>query len=362
MLISSFSGGGAEGVFVSVANGLAERGWGVTLIVLNVINQAKIEKIAAGVDVRILNINHARHVFIYLALYLQKTKIRQILVFNYELAIILVLIKRFFGFETKIIARNINTLSEKYRNARGFKYRFLVVPMIKILYPKVDHVINQCEAMRVDLINLYPQLAKKTSVINNPIARHLERESQLNRVGSKFIEPYILCVGGLYEKKDFHTAILIFSKLAQIFPELRLKLIGDGPLEKSLKEYAKELKVFERVDFEGFRPNIGSYYQSAKCTILTSLYEGFPNVLLESIVFGTPVIAFNCPSGPNEIIVNGVNGYLIEDRNVDLFLEKAIALVDDGLDRCQVRKTALCYNADAIVEKYNRCLILQSGL
>jgi len=65
------------------------------------------------------------------------------------------------------------------------------------------------------------------------------------------------------------------------------------------------------VGFEGFKKDMIPYYLSAKATVLTPLYEGFPNVLVESITLGTPAIAFNCPSRPSEIIVDGINGFLV---------------------------------------------------
>ena len=114
--------------------------------------------------------------------------------------------------------------------------------------------------------------------------------------------------------KGFHHAIKAFACIVEKYPYLRLKIVGKGSQEKNLKKIAEKYSVLKKVDFEGFHKEIIPYYLHARVTILPSLYEGYPNVLIESISMNTPVIAFDCPSGPNEIIIDGVNGYLVRIR------------------------------------------------
>ena len=127
----------------------------------------------------------------------------------------------------------------------------------------------------------------------------------------------MLCVGRLEKQKAFHYAIEAFAAVAKKFPNLRLKIVGKGRLENQLKQNAMDLGVSDRVDFEGFQKNMIPYYLNAKATILTSLYEGYPNVLIESITLRTPVIAFDCPSGPSEIIKDKINGYLVKYQDLE---------------------------------------------
>ena len=82
----------------------------------------------------------------------------------------------------------------------------------------------------------------------------------------------------------FHYAIEGFASIANQFPELRLKIVGRGELENALKRHAERYSVLNRVDFEGFQKNIINYYLFAKATLLTSFYEGFPNVLLNQLL------------------------------------------------------------------------------
>ena len=133
-----------------------------------------------------------------------------------------------------------------------------------------------------------------------------------------------MCIGRLEKIKGFHHAIKAFAGIVNKYPYLRLKIVGKGSEEQKLKEIAASYSVDDKIDFEGFKKEIIPYYLHARVTILPSLYEGYPNVLIESISMNTPVIAFDCPSGPNEIIIDGRNGYLVKNQDVDDLRKKML--------------------------------------
>ena len=339
-LISSLAGGGAEGVCVNVANGLAEQGWEIDLLVLHLNNAAYHERVSDKVNLVVLDVDHARYSGLALLKYILKQKPKTVVVFNYELAVILVILRSVFRFKTRIIARNINTMSQKRNQAQGFWRKYVVKPLIDGFYCKVDHVINQCQDMREDLIALYSQLAEKSSVIYNPVAKHIEDYAKSHDLTHVEKQNYLLCVGRLEKQKAFHYAIEGFAGVANEFPNLRLKIVGQGSLEQELRQCAVDFGVADRVDFEGFQKDMIPYYLHAKATLLTSLYEGFPNVLVESITLGTPVIAFDCPSGPKEIIQNGVNGYLVAYQDLDDFKSKLTNLINSSFNPLDVCASA----------------------
>ena len=332
ILISSLSGGGAEGVSVNIANSFAEDGWQVDLVVLHLKNATYLDRVSEKVNLIVLNVNNARYSTLPLLKYILKKKPDIIFVFNYELAALLVIIRTLARFKTKIIARNMNTFSRVSRisKEKNLWTRVVVRFLIDKFYFKADHIVNQSHAMREDLIALNPELTKNSSVIYNPVAKHIEEFANLNDLYNVKKDNYILCVGRLEKQKAFHYAIEGFARIAKKYPNLRLKIVGKGSLEKELKQNAINFGVRDRVDFEGFQKKMIPYYLHAKATVLTSLYEGYPNVLVESITLKTPVVAFDCPSGPSEIIKNKVNGYLVKYQDVeDLKIKLDLLLSSD---------------------------------
>jgi glycosyltransferase involved in cell wall biosynthesis len=333
-LISTLSGGGAEGVCVGMANIFAEKGWSVDLVVLNLKNEAYLNRLSNKVKLVVLNVNHARYAGFSLLKYINKNKVKTILVFNYELSVVLVILRKLLRLKVKIISRSISTFSAKMNQFYKLSNwdRFIVAPLIKAFFHRVDFVINQSNGMRDDLVFIYPHLKDYSTVIFNPIPLNLIEFAKNNDLSKIKKENYLLCIGRLETLKGFHHAIIAFAGIVKKYPYLRLKIVGKGSEEKKLKQLAIDNFVQDRVDFEGFKKNIIPYYLHARVTILPSLYEGYPNVLIESISMNTPVIAFDCPSGPNEIIMDGVNGYLVKNQDVDDLRRKMLNFPYDKFD------------------------------
>lgn len=356
-IISSLSGGGAEGVCVNIANGLADIGWNVTLIVLHLNDPVYQDKLNEKVNLVVLGVKHARHSFIPLYRHIKNNKLKMLVAFNYELAVILQILKTFTTLNYFLIARNINTLSKANEQSVPFLQHFIYRPIVNHFYRKVNHIINQCEGMRRDLVEFYPELKNRTSVIYNPVNQLVEEYADKTDLFKLEKQDYILCVGRLEKQKAFHYAIEAFAKISYKHPTVRLKLVGKGSLENSLKEQAGRFGVADRVDFEGFKKDTIQYYIYAKATLLTSLYEGFPNVLIESITLGTPVIAFNCKSGPDEIVIEGFNGYLIDECNIEKTSKALDNELLNPLERNHICLSSNKYKVYLIVAEWEKLLI-----
>lgn len=351
-LISSLSGGGAEGVCVTVASSLADAGVNTELVVLNLERAAYRNRLSQNVTLVALNVSQARFAFLPLIKHLNQSKPAVVVAFNYELALIMVLIRPLLRFKFRLIARNINTLSQSLnKNAVSFKRKFMRALMLK-LYSRVDHIVNQCEAMRDDLLAELDMPAAKTSVIYNPVNSYIESRANSQKYSSTFHQPYILCAGRLTEQKAFDLAINAFALFLPSFPDYRLKIVGQGSLEESLKETAILAGVINSIDFEGFQADIFSYYTEAKFTLLTSRYEGFPNVLVESITVGTPLVAVNCPSGPAEIVVDGENGFLVNSRNPQSIAEAMFKAANINWSYDRVALTGQQFSSQHINQKW----------
>ncbi len=129
---------------------------------------------------------------------------------------------------------------------------------------------------------------------------------------------YIIAVG------QYDTNVKQFDKLIEAYaksklPEqnMALVILGEGQLQEQLISVAKAFKVEHLVHFSGFKSNPFKYIKRAKFFVLSSELEGLPMVLLEALACGTPVVSFNCPTGPEEVITHGENGLLIEHQNIE---------------------------------------------
>ena len=139
----------------------------------------------------------------------------------------------------------------------------------------------------------------------------------------------IVSAGRLNHEKGFHLLISAVDELRRRCPdlELRVALLGEGPHRAKLEQQIIDLKLSDIIELPGFQENAAAWYRSADLFILPSLMEGMPNVLLEAMACGTPVISSNCHSGPAEILDNGRLGELVAVDDVDALLKALIKCV-----------------------------------
>lgn len=144
---------------------------------------------------------------------------------------------------------------------------------------------------------------------------------------------YIIGIGQMETKvKQFDKLIEAYSNSILPNRNIHLILLGAGDLMSVLKTLVKQHDLEEKVHFLGFQDNPFKYLKNAKFFVLSSLNEGLPNVILEALACGTPVVSFDCLSGPGEMIIDKQNGLLVEDQNVQKLTEAMnLFITDDNL-------------------------------
>ncbi len=169
--------------------------------------------------------------------------------------------------------------------------------------------------------------------------------------------PYFLALGRMVAFKGFDCLIKAFAMIAGKYPVIDLVIIGSGPKMASLKRLAAKIGLTHRVLFTGRKEGIEkmAWYKGAKAFVLPSRpgNEGFPNVLLEAMAAGLPIIATRV-SGAEDVVIPGVTGYLVPPSNIvelastmDTFLEN-----EQAIERQTVKKYLEPYHIDRIIGRY----------
>lgn len=138
-----------------------------------------------------------------------------------------------------------------------------------------------------------------------------------------------LAVGRLDHQKGFDLLLDIWRDFVQTHPEWTLAIAGDGELRQQLEDQAAALGITGSVNFVGRVSNINDYYRDSDMALMTSRYEGLPLVLLEAKSWSLPVVAYDCPTGPQEIINQGEDGFLVPMNDKTTFLARMDQLASD---------------------------------
>ena len=121
-----------------------------------------------------------------------------------------------------------------------------------------------------------------------------------------------MAVGRFEWQKDYDTLLKAFKKVTQVNNNVGLFILGKGPLENHYRAMVSEMQLDDKVCFAGFDKNPFKYMANADIYVLSSRHEGMPGTLVQALACGAAAVATDCPTGPNELIVDGKNGYLIQ--------------------------------------------------
>jgi len=262
---------------------------------------------------------------ICLSLFLKTPTIRNTPVFSFQSNISAIIISKILGL--KVIIR-LNTSTEKYIDGQTKKFFF------SFFYSMSDKIIvNSLEFKK----NIKKTLRLNSILIYNPIKIE-NKKKVLIKYFSNFKGIKILSIGRLTDQKDQIIILKSLKILVQKKLNFRFLLIGAGNKGRELKNFVKKNNLSNYVRFAGFKVNAFKYIRSSDLFILSSKFEGLPNVLIEAQVQGVPIISSNCSTGPKEILQNGRLGSLFKVGNY-ISLSKLIL--------------SFCKNKNSYLEKAN---------
>ncbi|MDJ0634991.1 MAG: glycosyltransferase [Xenococcaceae cyanobacterium MO_188.B29] len=319
-------GGGAERVLINLASCFTANGLEVDLVLSraegplleSVSSQVRIIDLKAsaydkGKRFRLPTSFSSLSSLPKLVNYLRQEKPKALLAASHYSNEIAILAKFLARVPTKIVISEHIALSVQAKQVEQISSRFAPITA-RLLYRLADGIIAVSEGVAKDLAQITKIPLERIQVIYNPvITPELLAKAQESIEHPWFAPgepPVILGVGRLVKQKDFSTLIKAFAQVQAINPS-RLVILGSGREQKALQSLIKELALEDKVALLGFVNNPSAYMAKASVFVLSSLWEGLPTVLIESMAVGTPIVSTDCESGPREILDCGQYGYLV---------------------------------------------------
>ncbi|MGB1003040.1 MAG: glycosyltransferase [Salibacteraceae bacterium] len=341
LITPSLRTGGAERVISILANYAAEHLSNVVLIILTkqerfypIDSRVKIIEPKYGVNKTGKLLFIVKN-FMWLRLMLKRSSIQQVLSFSgkYNAYVLLASI----GLGKKVF------ISDRSKPAISYgKFLDFLNP---IVYKWSEGIIAQTSQAK--MFSFRQTKHKNIEVIPNPV-KTFDLVHDNNR------KSQVINVGRFIKTKHQDLLVKIFDELG--IDNWDLVFFGDGPMHSIVKEKALRSRHNNRIFFNGNVKEVGIHYVESAIFAFTSSSEGFPNALAEAMASGCACISFNCVAGPQDLIDDGINGYLINEGDVDHFKKKLLMLMEDEKLRKKfgmaAREKMKNFEQERIAQKY----------
>jgi glycosyltransferase involved in cell wall biosynthesis len=262
------------------------------------------------------------------------------------------------GSSTKLVIRVGMAISSALERRGPLKRCLRRLGMV-FCYRRADVIIANAQRVADDIAEVIGLPREAIAILDNPTVTPELLELSSLPAGHPWLDqpgpPVILGVGRLVRQKDFHSLIGAFAKV-RCQRDCRLILLGEGKDRKKLEAFAEQLGIAEDVAMPGFVANPFAYMKRASVFVLSSAWEGSPNVLIQAMAIGTPCVSTDCPGGSHEILGAGRFGPLVPIGD-----EAALA---EGIVQCLVmpqpsetlREAVRRFQADSCAKAYLRAM------
>jgi len=356
LIAPSLHSGGAERVLLVLAKEFLSMGFFVEIVLLKKEGRL-LKNVPNRIKVVSLNAKRIRSSFFPLINYFNNNRPDSSLVFMWPITSVAILSNMFSRYNSNIVVSDHTTLS--INDTRfGIFNGFLLKVSIRMTYPKAHAVIGVSKGVVSDIksfFNSNKNTLKNTHVVYNPAAVKAVgkfNSKKYDKIWGSNLNSYkILSVGNLVEAKDYPTLLHAIALVSDDM-DVRLVIMGEGDQRTYLENLIYKLNLNKIVLMPGYRDDLDKVYAVADLLVLSSKWEGFSNVIVESISQGTPVVSTDCPSGPAEILDSGRFGKLAEVGNPTDLADKIASSLKSNIKPEFLINRASIFSPKVISRKY----------
>lgn len=357
----SFGDGGVERMLVNLARGLANQGIAVDFLISSV-QDGYLQSLPASTRVLEMGSSGLLATLSYLVRYLRESHPDAILSAKLEADRTAALARRWSGASTRVFFRVGTNLSQMLKGRRRLK-RWRSQRIIRRFYGQADGIIAISQGVAKDLLDM-GIADEKVHVVPNPVItpelQQLAQEPVHHPWFTDNSVPIVVAVGRLAKVKGFATLIKAFGGVRRK-QRCRLLILGEGGQRARLEALVEKLGLQDDVALPGFAQNPYAYVSKARVFVLSSLREGFGNVLAEALAVGTPIVSTDCPNGPREILDGGRYGKLVPVEDTVALSNAISEALTSTPDRDALRQSAKRYCMQASAKEYIKALGLESN-
>ncbi len=356
MVLHDLRGGGAERACLRLAGGMAAAGRAVNLILVKG-QGAYLNDVPGGVNLTVLDCPRVWRAIPALAAHFRRTRPQAVLSALTHMNVATLAAATLCGTGVRVVVSERNQISAKAHEAKGAWQRALY-RATPLAYRAADRVVAVSGGVAGDLAQFARLAQERIRVIHNPVfSDDIEALAAREPEHPWFLRsnpPIVLAVGRLHRQKGFDTLIRAFA-ISRAQVDCRLVILGEGGERGLLQRQVERSGLSYDIDLPGFCANPFALMARAGAFVLSSRWEGFPNALIEAMACGAPVIATDCPSGPNEILQDAI-APLVPVDDAAALAEALVATLRRRPDTLATRARAREFSVPAAVERYLQVL------
>lgn len=345
LVISSLGCGGAERVLVSMAQGFVQRGHSINVITLSEKNSDFYELPVVSTRIALGLLNESGGIIEAINSNIERITVlrKAVQSSNPDIVISFLRITNITSI-LALLGTKYPLVVTEHNDTRVFSYGTLWETLRRLTYPFCSYVVSVSQGVDLGFTSL-PE--SKRAVIYNPIM--IKDNGLIDELPFE-VNPqksWLVSMGRLTEQKGFDLLLQAFAKIAPQYPDWQLLILGRGELREQLAQMRDDLGLSSQVIFTGALSNPFAVLKRAKLFVMASRNEGFPMAHGEALACGLPVVCTDCPSGPSEMVRQGIDGILTPNQDI-----KALAAAMESLMSDEPRRQKLAIKAPEVLERF----------